>query len=73
MTRDPRTDPRPGDRWRDAWGVRTVREVIPEADTIVMNDDALASFADFRWLPAGGRWRWVGERSEVENDGPARA
>lgn len=54
MTRDPRRNPAPGDRWRDSWGVRVVAEV---ADGVVfLVDGEHMPQLDFEWLtrPSGG-------------------
>ena len=74
MSRDARDDPRPGDRWRTAWGVRTVREVTPSADCIELEDGEGMPFADWRWYTrppsspgGGGGWTYV--PSPVRSDG----
>lgn len=58
MSRDPRLNPEPGDRWRTAWGVSTV-ESVSAAGGVKMSDGETYTREDFRWHTAPGRWAVV--------------
>lgn len=56
--RDPRTNPQPGDRWRDSWGTRTVEIAHPNG-SVSMSDGETYTREDFRWYTAPSRWTFV--------------
>jgi hypothetical protein len=58
VTHDPRLTPTPGDRWRDAWGTRTVRAI--EAGVVLFQDGEQMPLDDFLYVTRrGGGWTYL--------------